>query len=173
MLQLGNLAADLIELRLRLVQGLGGGSVLVPQRFHLPLNAAQDRHGLFHPVFLPPHLLGFRLRLAREVLPVQGQEFRLELALFPLELLIPLRRPGLPLQMLQLPAQLVSQIRHPGHVVPRAPDAPFGFPAALPEFGYAGGLFQEGPQFFGLGLYQPRDHPLLDDGVAAGPQARA
>ena len=77
LLQLGNLAADLIELRLRLVQRFGGGSVLVPQRFHLRLNAAQDRHGLFHPVFLVPHLAGFRLRLGREALPVQGQEFRL------------------------------------------------------------------------------------------------
>ncbi len=50
-------------------------------------------------------------------------------------------------------------------------DAGLGLPAAFLILGDARRFFEEDPQFLGLGLDEPRDHALLDDGVAARPQA--
>src|SRR5690606_28375854 len=55
----------------------------------------------------------------------------------------------------------------------RVPDAGLGFLAPLLVLGDAGRFFQVDAQLLGLGVDHLRDHALLDDRVAARPEARA
>ena len=75
--------------------------------------------------------------------------------------------------MLELAIQFIAQIAKAFQVLQRAPHTRFGFAAALLVPGYTGGLFNENAQFFGLRFDQARDHALLDNRIAARPEAGA
>jgi hypothetical protein len=77
------------------------------------------------------------------------------------------------LQMIQLFAQFLADVVDAQQVLARVAQPRFGFLTAFAVLGYARGLFQEHPQFLGLGLDHARDHALLDDGVSARAKAGA
>src|SRR6202043_2570958 len=68
---------------------------------------------------------------------------------------------------------LIAHIVQTIQILARLADAIFGFSPALLGAPYPGRLLQEGPQIVGPGLDDPRDHALLDDGIAAGTQTRS
>src|SRR5690606_21509261 len=84
-----------------------------------------------------------------------------------------LRLPRLPRQVGQLLAHLLAQVVEAVQVLARVPDAGLGLLAPLLVLRDAGGLFQVDAQFLGPGLDDLADHALLDDRVAARPQAGA
>src|SRR3546814_2055869 len=77
------------------------------------------------------------------------------------------------LKVLQLLADLVAQVGQALEVLVGVADAGFGFLAALLVLGDAGGLLQVHAQVLGAGVDDLADHALLDDRVAARPQAGA
>src|SRR3546814_8864282 len=79
----------------------------------------------------------------------------------------------LPRKVLQLLADLVAQVGQALEVLAGVADAGFGFLAALLVLGDAGGLLQVHAQVLGAGVDDLADHALLDDRVAARPQAGA
>ncbi len=113
------------------------------------------------------------LRAAVQVAHLQRQQLGQRPALLILERLVAPRRAGLPLQVADLPVDFIAHILQALQVLTRIGDARLGLAAALLVARNAGGLLDEGAHVLGLGLDDPRDHALLDDGVAARSQARA
>ncbi len=74
-------------------------------------------------------------------------------------------------QSLQLPVELVGNIRKPFQVFDGVLDAVLRLPPPFPILGDAGGLLQVSAQLLGLRLYQLGDHALLDDRIAARAEA--
>jgi hypothetical protein len=105
--------------------------------------------------------------VAVEVTDPERQQFRLELALALHVFLVAARDAGLPLQVADLLIHLLAQVVEPFEVLSRVRDAVLGLAAAVLVARDAGRLFDEGAHVLGASLDQARDHPLLDDGVAA------
>lgn len=75
--------------------------------------------------------------------------------------------------MRQLLGDFLAQVTQAIEVFARMADARFGFLAAFLVLGNAGGFFQVDAQIFRARLDDLADHALLDDRVAAWPQAGA
>ena len=100
-----------------------------------------------------------------QIAPLNREQFALDRSLFCFQLGILLSRPGLPIQMRQIALELISQIGQTLQVLRGAAHTAFSLAPPLLVLGNAGSLFDENPQFLGLGLDQPRHHALLDNGV--------
>ena len=74
---------------------------------------------------------------------------------------------GLLAQMHQLLVQFLQDVADAQQVVARIAQAQFGLAAAVAVFGHACRFFEEYAQFLRLGLDDPRDHALFDDGIGA------
>src|SRR5690606_27244584 len=105
--------------------------------------------------------------------PTQGLQLGAEQALLPLEFGVFLGGLGLALEALQLATQFIADIGEALEIFLGATHAALGVLAPLLVAGDARGLFDIHPQLIGLGLDQPGDHALFDNGVAAGSQAGA
>ena len=169
----GQRAADLVDLALRLVEGVGG---------FLAAHAVGFQQALGFALF-GDQLLQFRFflrqRFAQALQPaVQAAVLQrlplgvLDAALF-LQGLVLLGLLGLALEVLELLADLLAQVVQAVEVFAGVADARFGFLAALLVLGDAGGFLQVDAQVFRAGLDDLADHALLDDRVAARAQAGA
>ncbi|MCY1521552.1 hypothetical protein D9M68_563670 [compost metagenome] len=169
----GDVAAHGIEAPLHQVETLGELVVTVTQALDAGVGIALLGHqGLEADLLVADHRLALADLLVQRT-PFQGGELGLELALLGLVLLVLLGGLGLAVQALQLALQFLAQVGKARQVLLGAADAALGFAAALLVLGDAGGFFDEVSQVLGLGLDQLGDHPLLDDRVAARPQAGA
>ena len=99
--------------------------------------------------------------------PTHGQAARGGLALFRLEFLIALGGACLPLQVIELLFEFVTNVVQTGHVFPGMTHAVLGLAATFLVPGNAGGLFEKRAQLFRSGFDHARDHALLNDRVAA------
>ena len=119
------------------------------------------------------HLRGMLFAFRRGIAAAQvPEEMLLELQIV-LQILVASGDLRLGIELLNLRAELEADIGDPREVLARVGEAGLGFLAALLVLRDAGGFLEEDPQLFGLRLDDPRDHPLLDDGVGARPEARA
>ena len=80
---------------------------------------------------------------------------------------------GLALQLLEVVVELAQDVLDAGQVLARVAQAELGLAPALLVLRDAGGLLEEHAQFLRLGLDDPADRALADDGVGARPQAGA
>ncbi len=88
-----------------------------------------------------------------------------------LELFVALCGFGLRLEVVETGAQLAADIAQTLQILLGMANALFGFAAPLLVTGDTGRLLHEELEIGGTGLHQPADRALLDDGVAAGPEA--
>ena len=143
----------------------------VAQPFDAGIGVALFGHqGLEADLLVADHGLALANLLVQR-LPTQGGQLGLELALLGLVFLILLGGLGLAVQALELALQLFTQVGQARQVVVGAANTVFRLAAALLVFGDTRRLFDEVAQFLGLGFDQLADHALLDDRVAARPQA--
>ncbi|MCW0424364.1 hypothetical protein NB713_002307 [Xanthomonas sacchari] len=169
----GQGAADFVDLGLRGAQRFGG---------LLATHAAglDARLGI---ALLGDQLLQARLFLAQRL--AQALQASVQAAVFqrlPLRILDPplflqrlvlLGLARLPLEVLELLADLLAQIAQALQVLAGVADAGLGLLAPLLVLGDAGGLLQVHAQVFRARLDDLADHALLDDRVAARTQAGA
>ena len=87
-----------------------------------------------------------------------------------LQRLVTLRHLGLLLQFFQICAEFAQDVLDPGQVFAGVGQPVLGLATPLLVLGNTGGLFQEKPQLLGLGLDDPADGALPDDGVSARAQ---
>src|SRR5690606_39550617 len=87
--------------------------------------------------------------------------------------LVLLGLPRLALEVLELLADLVAQVGQALQVLARVLDPVLGFAPAFLVLGDAGGFLEIDAQVLGPGLDDLADHALLDDGIAARPEARS
>ena len=80
---------------------------------------------------------------------------------------------GLLFELFEVGVQLAQDVFHPREVFARVGQAVFRLAAALFVFGNPGRFFEEQAQLFGARFDDAADGALPDDGVGAGPQARA
>src|SRR5690606_23488510 len=106
-------------------------------------------------------------------LPAHGGELGLEFAFLGLVGLVLLGRLGLAMQAVELAFQLLAQVAQARQVFLGAANAALGLATALLVLGDAGRFLDVVAQILGLGLDQLGDHALLDDRIAARPQAGA
>ncbi len=162
-----------VETRLSFAERLGLGRLIDADLLDLRLGLPKVRQHRLHGRFAVLHGRIANPRFRVQTLQAQCQQFRLQLPLFLLERLIAAGRGRLALQMADLLVDLVAQIVEAIQILARLTDAIFGFPPAFLVARYSGRLLQERPQIVGPGLDDPRDHALLDDGVAARTQTRS
>ena len=148
---------------LQLLQWAGLGSV---QRLDL-------QHRGIHLRLAAQKLIGHLLALLFGLAVLQRKHLPLQLLALALPLLVLAGLFGLDAQLLQLAANLATQIRQPLQVLARLADPALGLAPPLLVQADAGGLFQVRAQGLGLGINDLADHPLLDDRVAARPQPGA
>ncbi len=115
--------------------------------------------------------IGAELGLERQ--QADGVQLGRQLALFLFELAVPLGRAGLAFEMLKLPVEFLADVVEPVQVFPGVANAVLRLPATLLVLRDSRGFLQVDPQIFGFSLNQLADHALLDDGVAARPEAGA
>ncbi len=108
-----------------------------------------------------------------QLLQPEHQELGRRAALLVLEPAVAFRRLRLAVEVLQLLLDLFQQVHQAVEVLARVADAVGGLAPPFLVLGDAGGLLEEHPHLFRLRLDEPGDHALLDDGVAARPEARA
>ncbi len=173
LLDAADIGTDAVILGLYPVEGLGQVAVLITLFFDLTVGVALfgnqrlQRHlKVAYPVLTLAHLLVQRL-------PAQRLQLCLELPLFSLVFLVLLGRLRLPMQMRELAFQLLAQIGQARQVLVGAANAVFGLAAAILVAGDTGGFFDKQPQVFRFGFDQAGNHALLDDRVAARPEAGA
>ena len=75
--------------------------------------------------------------------------------------------------MLDLLLDLFENVHQTIEVLSRALDSVRSLASAVFVLGYAGRFLEEDTHLLRLGLDQPRDHPLLDNGITSRPQAGA
>ena len=172
MLDPRHLGAGLVIAALNRVQRIGLGGLVCANALDLRFGLAQIREhrlhrglaarsrGVAHP--------GFQI----ETLQAQRQQLGVQLALLFLERLIAARGGRLTLQVANLLFHFFAQIVQAIQILARVADAAFGFAAPLLVARDARRFFQEGAQVIGPRLDDPRNHALLDDGVAARAQVR-
>src|SRR5690625_3803353 len=113
------------------------------------------------------------LGLLGQLAILEPLQLRLKKTLFLFVRRVFLCRLGLALQAAQLPLQLVPNVRQPLQVLHGAAHTVLRVAAALFVFGDARSLFDIGPQVFRLGLNQPRNHSLLNNGITTWAQTGA
>ena len=113
-----------------------------------------------------------RQRLLRRC-QANRQQLGVPLPAFGLQPPIALGRLRLALEMRQLALQLLADVVQPRQIVLGVANAVLGFPPPLPVLGDARRFFEVGAQLLRLGFHQLGDHALLDDRVAARPEAGA
>src|SRR6185437_8230914 len=165
-----DLGARLVVARLNGAQGVRLAGLIDANALDLRLDFPQIREDGLHR-----GLAALRLRIARarfriQALHAQGQQFGLQLALIFLQGLIAARCRGLALQVADLLLHLLAQIVQAVQVFARMADPVFSLAAPLLVARDAGGLLEKSPQIVGTRLDHPRNHALLDDGVAARAQ---
>jgi len=169
----GDVAADRIEASLHQIEAFGQFMVPVAQALDGGIGIALLGDQRFETDFLGAD---DRLALADlivQILPAQGRQLRLELALFGFVFLILLGGLGLTVQTFELTLKLFTQVGQTRQVFVGAADAVFGFAPTLLVLGDARRFFDKVAQVFRLGFDQLGDHPLLDDRVAARAEAGA
>src|SRR5690606_19246501 len=164
---------DFVTLCLRLVERFGRLLALDPAGLDLTLGLALFGDQLLQAGFLLRQLLALGLQFL-----VEGAVFqRLPLGVLDpalgLDGLVLLGLAGLALEVFELLADLLAQVVEAVEVLAGVADAGLGLLAALLVLGDAGGLFEIHAQVLGPGLDDLADHALLDDRVAARPQAGA
>src|SRR5882724_9915071 len=110
---------------------------------------------------------------AVEVTQLQCKQFGGQPPLLLLERLVAACGRGLPLQVPDLLFNFVAQILQPLEVFARVGHAALRFLAPLLVTGNPGGFLDERAHVIGLRLDDARDHPLLDDRVAARSESGA
>ena len=169
----GQRAAHLVHRRLGGVQRLAGLVTAHPAGLDPALGVALLGHQLLQPGLLARQVLA-HLRQALVQLAV-FERLPLRVAGLPLGLdggvLLGLAR--LPGQVVELLADLLAQVVEPVQVLAGVADPGLGLLAPLLVLGDAGGLLQVHAQVLGPGVDDLADHALLDDRVAARPQAGA
>ncbi|KPZ25128.1 hypothetical protein ALO56_200182 [Pseudomonas viridiflava] len=171
LLDAGDVAAHRIEAALHQIEAFGEIVMAVAQSFDAGIGTALISDQCFETDFLTTDH-GFTLTdLFVQRLPAQRRQLRLELAFFGLVFLILLGRLGLTMQTLELALQFFAQVGQARQVLVGAANAVLGFTAAFLVLGNARSFLDEIAQILGLGFDQFGDHALLDDRVAAWPQA--
>src|SRR5882672_4010863 len=162
-----------VELALRGRKRVAGGVMLRPRLLELALALAQARGLGLELDPGPLDVPGMPLRLGlRLVAPEQRQQVLLVGAVGD-QLVVAPRDLGLLVEVLDLRAELLADVAHPGEVVASVGEAMLGLAPALLVLGHTCGLLEKHPQLLGPRLDDARDHPLLDDGVGARSQPRA
>jgi len=158
---------------LRAVERVLPGELGLARGFQCRFDVAQARGLGFQPVLrLGEILVDARALLRGVVLPGIPQAV-LGKGQVGLQLLVVLGDLGLRGELFDLAPEFALDVLDAVEVVARVLQPRLGFLAALLVLRYAGGFFQVAAQFFRLGLDQPRDHALLDDGVGARADAGA
>ena len=169
----GDITAHRVETALHLIEALGQLVMPVAQTLDAGIGTALLGHQRLEGHFLiADHRLTVADLLVQRLPPERGQ-LGLELTLLGLVFLIFLGGLGLTMQAFELALQLLAQVGQARQVLVGAADAALGLAAALLVLGDTGGFLDEVAQILGLGLDQLADHALLDDRVAARPEARA
>ena len=173
LLQTGHFRAQGVKVLLHLVEMFLHLVVLLAQALHLRIHVTLLGHLGFHGhIQLADHEVEL-LDLTIQAFPAQGLELGALEALLFLVLLVLFRGAGLAAEALQLTLQLVTDISETLQVFPGAADAVLGLAAAGLVLGDPRRFLDVNPQLFRLGLDQPGNHALLDDGVAARAQTGA
>ena len=146
-----------------------GGARLLERRLH-PALAGQSR---VEPLLLVPDPPGVAARFLVEGTPLERQMLGFELALRRLELAELPGQGRLALQVGQPARELLAQIVQSIEVLERMAHPVLGLAPTLLVPGDPRRLLEEVAQILRLGLDDPRDHPLLDDRVAAGAEPGA
>src|SRR5690606_31304067 len=163
--------ADLVDLGLRLVQGLGrflaAHAVVLDAALGLALLGDQ----LLQPGLVLVELLAQPLQARVEPAVLERLPLRVLDPALGLDGLVLLGLASLALQVLELLADLVAQVGQPVQVLARVLDPVLGLAPALLVLGDARGFLEVDAQVLGPGFDDLADHALLDDRVAARPQA--
>ena len=146
-----------------------GGARLLERRLH-PALAGQRRVEPALPVRDPP---GVAACFLVEGAPLERQMLGFQLALRRLELAELLGQGRLALQVRQPLRKLLAQIVQPVEILERVAHPVLRLAPALLVPGDPRRLLEEVAQILRPGLDDPRDHPLLDDRVAAGTEPGA
>jgi hypothetical protein len=173
LLHAAGLGARLVIAGLHRRQCVVALGVQYPRLFDPGFDGAQFRDlRLQRRVPLPQQrILSGKVRV--QFVELQHQQFRME---FPLLLLVLTKAPGdscLPLQVADLLLDLLAQVVQPVQVFARVGNPALRFAATFLVLRDACRFFQKGPQVVGLGLDQARNHPLLNDRVAARTESGA
>jgi len=123
--------------------------------------------------FQLPYPLRSASPLLLQIAALQRQQLGAAAPLLGLEFLVPLRRPRLALQVLEMTLKLLAQIAQALEVLQGPAHAVFRLPTAFLVFGYSRRLLDKDAQFLRARLDQAGDHALLYNRVAARPQPRA
>jgi len=172
-LQAADLGVGLVQLALGRMHRVAGGVMRLAARLQRRLAGAQAGDGRLQRVLGLRHVLVLALALVARAGFLQQPQRELLLLAVGLQVAVLARHLGLGFQLVELRAQFAQDVLDPRQVFAGVGQAVLGLAAALFIARHAGRLFQEHPQLFGLGLDQPVDHALADDGVAARPQAGA
>ena len=167
----GDLGAHLVVRALHFVEVLGALGVLFARLLDLALHPALLGDRRLQGILGSRKIALVPLGLLIEYAQAHGQQLRRCLPLLGLVLLVTLCRLCLAVEMANLFVDFVNKVCEPLEVLARVADAVFGLAPALLVLGDAGRLFDVHAHFLGLGLDDARDHALLDDRVAARPEA--
>ena len=158
---------------LHCVERLGSGLLFAATAAERGLGGALRGDGGLQRGF-QPRAVGLQRGGGRgQRLPAQCQQPGLQLALSGAQRPVLLGGTRLPGQHLQAALEFLAHVGEAVEVLARVADAGFGLAPAFLVLRDAGGLFEEGTQFLGPGVDDARDHALLDDRVAARPEAGA
>ncbi len=141
--------------------------------FDFAVDRALFRDGAFERDFERADFGFARVQRHFERHEAQRVQFGGDFALFFLQLPITLGGARLALQMVELPREFFAHVVQAVEVLFGMADAVFGFAAAFLVLRNAGRFFEVHAQIFGLRLDELADHALLDDRVAARPEAGA
>ena len=167
-----HLRSGLVETRLDRGQRVHVPGLIGANALYAGLDSAQIGDDRLHRRFAASCRFGALVRFAAQGLQTQGQQLGLQSALLLFQDLIAPCRSRLTLQVLYLLVDLVAQIVQTIEVFARMADSIFGLAAPLLVARDAGGFLEESAQVIGPRLDDSRNHALLDDRVAARPQAR-
>ena len=173
LLKAGDLGTERIVTPLYLVELVIGIRVIRTLLLDLGLEFTLRRDRRLEPVFLLGELAFALLHLFIECLPAQQQELTLEFTLLGFPDLVFLGRGSLSFEMLELLGDLLDEILEAIKIFACMPDAVLCLAAAFLVLGNSGCLLEIDAQVFWARLDDAGDHPLLDDGVAAGTESRA
>ena len=170
----GEVAADFVAFRLRLVERLDGVLTAHATGLDLALGFTLFGDQLLQPGFFLRQSFTQRLQLRIQATVFQRLPLRVLDPALGLDRRVLLGLACLALEMFELLADFVAQVGQAFEVLAGVADAGFGFLAAFLVLGDAGSFLQVHAQVFGPRIDDLADHALLDDRVAArtkaGPQ---
>jgi hypothetical protein len=169
----GEFGADLVDLGLRGVELIARLHVAFAHRLEFRLHLPLGGHAFFDAKLGRRQALRRRFVLTLQDAVFQRAQFRLLAQLFFLERFPALGRARLAVQVFQLLVDLVAHVLDAFEILARGLDPAFRLLAPLLVFGDAGGFFQMRAQLLRVGFDDLADHALLDDRIAARPEARA